>query len=214
MRRLPFRDAADYDRAAPRVAEHLAEGGLIACPTETVYGFGCALEDGALERLARLKGREAVRPFLLLVLDPEQADGLEWTGDARRLAGAFWPGPLTLALRAKRAYPRRVVGAAGTVAVRATPHPGVRAILDALGEPITSTSVNLPGEPPADDVERVVRVAEAAGAGDELWVLDGGRLPASPPSTIVDCSGTPPRVLRRGAVPTDALRGVVDGIHD
>ncbi|HEX6937897.1 MAG TPA: L-threonylcarbamoyladenylate synthase [Longimicrobiales bacterium] len=214
MLRLPFGGEADYARAAPRVARHLERGGVIAYPTETVYGFGGALEDVALERVARLKGREMVKPFLLLVLDGSQAPGLEWTADARRLADAFWPGPLTLALRATVPYPPRVVGPGGTVAVRATPHAGVRAILRAFGGPITSTSVNLPGERPASDVERVVRVAEEAGAGEELWVLDGGRLPDSPPSTIVDCSRTPPRVLRRGAISMNALRGVVDGIHE
>ncbi len=213
MRRVPFASGADYAAQAPRVAEHLGRGGLIAYPTETVYGFGCALEPGALERLARLKSRAAVSPFLLLVLDRSQAAGLEWTEEARRLAEVFWPGALTLALRAVRPFPARVTGPGGTVAVRATPHPGVRAILRALGAPITSTSVNRPGEPPAIDVEQVVRVADAAGAGDELWVLDGGRLPPSPPSTIVDCSISPPRVVRHGAITLDALRRVVDGIH-
>ncbi len=211
---VPFRMESDHAREAPRVAAHLRRGGLIAYPTETVYGLGCALEPEPLERLAALKGRDERKPFLLLVLDAAQAEGLEWTDAARRLASAFWPGPLTLALRATRSFPARVVGPGGAVAVRATAHAGVRAILAALGGPITSTSANLPGEPPADRVERVVRVIESLGAPEDLWVLDGGRLPASPPSTIVDCSGARPRVLRHGAVAMDALRDAVDEIHD
>ncbi len=212
MTRIPFVLPSDHAANAARVADHLRRGGLVAYPTETVYGFGCTLDAAALERLARLKSREGAKAFLLLVLDRSQLPGLDWTQDARRLAEAFWPGPLTLALRALRPFPARVTGAGGTVAVRATSHPGIRALLEALGEPITSTSVNLPGEPPASDVEEVVRVAAAVGAGDDLWILDGGRLPPSPPSTIVDCSISPPRILRHGAVTAEELRRVVDGI--
>src|SRR5690606_13770579 len=213
MRRVPFGRPSDYATHAPEVVDHLRHRGLIAYPTETVYGFGCTLDPAALERLAALKSRAGTKPFLLLVLDRSQAVGLDRTEDARRLAEAFWPGPLTLALRALRPFPARVTGVDGTVAVRATPHPGVRALLERLGGPITSTSVNLPGEPPATDVDQVLRVAAAVGAGDDLWILDGGPLPPSPPSTIVDCSITPPRILRHGAITLEELRRVVDGIH-
>lgn len=210
---VPFRGEEDYAREAEGVAAYLVRGGLIAYPTETVYGLGCALLGEPLGRLAALKAREPAKPFLLLVLDARQAGGLVWSDAARRLAAVFWPGPLTLALRAARAFPERVLGPGGTVAVRATPHPGIRAILGALGGPITSTSANLPGEPPAADVERVLQVIDALGARGEFRVLDGGRLPESPPSTIVDCSGTRPRILRVGAVPPDALREALDEIH-
>lgn len=212
MTRVPYLLPSDHVANAARVADHLRQGGLVAYPTETVYGFGCTLDPTALERLARLKSREGAKAFLLLVLDRSQLPGLDWTQDARRLAEAFWPGPLTLALRALRPFPARVTGAGGTVAVRATSHPGIRTLLAALGEPITSTSVNLPGEPPASDAEEVERVVAAVGAGDALWILDGGPLPPSPPSTIVDCSIAPPRILRHGAVTVEELRRVVDGI--
>lgn len=211
---VPFGDTEAHARAVPVVAEHLRRGGLIAYPTETIYGFGCALRSAALDRLAALKAREGDKPFLLLVSDREAVDGLEWNDTARRLADAFWPGPLTLVLRAERPFPDRVTGPGGTVAVRATPHRGIRALLRELGEPITSTSVNLAGETPAATVERVVQVIEALKAPKDLWVLDGGTLEVSPPSTLVDCTGTAPRILRPGAVSTDALRSVLDEIDE
>src|SRR5690606_26041937 len=112
---IPFHGPADYRRHAPRVAAHLREGGLVAYPTETVYGLGCALRSEALARLARLKRQGRARPFLLLVRTSRDAPGLEWTEHGRRLAQAFWPGPLTLVLRAAPArYPAEVTGEQGT----------------------------------------------------------------------------------------------------
>lgn len=207
---IPFRSAADRAREAPRVAAHLRAGGLIAYPTETVYGFGCALQPEALERLAELKGRGPREPFLLLVERPEEVPELLWTESALRLAAAFWPGPLTLALRAERGhFPERVLGAGGAVAVRSSPHPAVSAILMALGEPVTSTSANRAGEPPAMSAAGVVAQWQALGTPPDLWILDGGPLPPSAPSTIVDCTGPRPRLLREGAIPLTALAGVV-----
>lgn len=193
---------------AGAVAEHLRSGGIIAYPTETVYGLGCALRTEALEALARFKG---IRPFLLLIGGPEDVPGLSWTGDARRLAEAFWPGPLTLALTAERdAYQPRVVGPDGGVAVRVSPHPAIPDLLDAAGGPVTSTSANEPGRPPARDGESAAAVAAAVEAeGGDVLVLDGGRLPEAPPSTIVRCTETN-RLLREGAVSRSELERVVD----
>lgn len=212
---IPFRTPADHARESARIAEHLRRGGLLIYPTETVYGLGCALRRSALERLIAVKGRDAAKPFLLLISEPAHVPGLEWTEPARRLAAEFWPGPLTLALRATPgAYPAAVVGPAGTVAVRVSPHPAVRAIIGALGEPITSTSANIHGEMPARTVDEARRLVEHFGSPPDLWLADGGTLPASSPSTIVDCTGARPRVLREGAVPLDALRTIVDEIND
>jgi L-threonylcarbamoyladenylate synthase len=212
VRTVPFEQPGDYADAAPAVAEHLLAGGLIAYPTETVYGFGCALHQEPLIALARLKQREAGKPFLLLVLDAEQGKGLIWMREAVHLAAAFWPGPLTLVLRTEPdAYPQAVVSEAA-VAIRATPHPGVRTILRALDAPLTSTSVNQPGQPPATNVQEVTSVVGALGAPENLWVLDGGQLPPSAPSTIVDCAGDRPRLRRPGAIPLARLRAVVKEI--
>lgn len=211
---VPFTTESDRAREAGRVVRHLRSGGLILYPTETVYGLGCMLEPAALDRLAALKGREGDRPFLLLVDSPGRLERVHWTRAGRRLADAFWPGPLTIVLRAEAgAYPARVTGAGGTIAARVSPHPAVRAILAEWSAPITSTSANLGGESPVRDSDGAGRLMDALGEPPDLWLVDGGTLPASPPSTIVDATRDVPRVLRAGAIATATLRTVVGEIH-
>ena len=190
---------------------HLRAGGLIAYPTETVYGFGSLVRDDALDALSELKSRDIAKPFLLLLREASDAPPLDWTPAARKLAAAFWPGPLTLALRGHTALNPRIISDEQTVAVRATPHEAVRALLEALKEPITSTSANLPGVAPAQSAQEVIDVLNELGASGVL-VLDGGLLPPSAPSTIVDCSEDPPRVLRAGAITNEALQQVIENI--
>lgn len=212
MHVLPFRTPAEIAAALPGVVDHLRAGGVIAYPTETVYGFGCAVRPDAVARLIALKRRAEERPFLLLVAGAEQLSMLAWTPSARALAAAFWPGPLTLALAAPAgAFPPGVRSPDGTVAVRASPHSGVQALLRALGEAITSTSANAPGEAPARDAPGVEAALALLDGGDVL-VLDGGELPPSAPSTIVDASVSPPRVVRAGAVPILKLRTITGDI--
>lgn len=214
-RRVPFATAEERRRNVEDVARHLRAGCLIAYPTETVYGFGCVLRQEPLARLVRLKARDGAKPFLLLVRSAAEISGVRWSESGRRLAENFWPGPLTLALRAEpRAFPAGVVADSGTVAVRVSPHPGVAAILDAVGLPITSTSVNLPGDAPATTADGAASVIAALEGAEDILLLDAGALPPSPPSTIVDCSHEPPRLLRLGAVSPDALRRVVQVIDE
>jgi L-threonylcarbamoyladenylate synthase len=213
IRDVPFRTEPEQRAAAADVAAHLRNGGIIAYPTETVYGFGSALRPAALEKLARLKGRSDDKPFLILVRDAE-LPGVEWTPAARALASEYWPGPLTLVLRTRPgAFAHRVTGANHTVAVRATSHPGVRLLLEALGEPLTSTSANLPGQPPATTADQARTVLLNCPADADVWLLDGGPLPASPPSTIIDGTVQPPRLLRRGAIEIAQLAENADGIQ-
>lgn len=209
MDTVAFRTPADVERALPHVLDHLRANGVIAYPTETVYGVGCALRAPALERLARLKRRTAGKPFLLLVAAREEAAGLVWTDAGRRLADAFWPGPLTIALHAPAdAFPAGVRSADGTVAVRATPHAGMRRLLQAFGEPLTSSSANSPGEPAALDAAGAASALAQLGGSDVL-VLDGGALASSPPSTLIDASVVPPHVMRVGALGIEELRSVI-----
>lgn len=210
---IPFRNAADRERHIGRVVAHLRTGGLIAYPTETVYGFGSLLLPESLERLRTLKGRPEDKPFLLLIRDPDVIAGLRWNELARRLAAEFWPGPLTLAIPAADDLPATVRSQEGTVAVRASPHPGAKRLTEALGA-ITSTSANRPGEPAASSAVEVAATLGGLGVED-VWILDGGELPASDPSTIVDCSTTPPRIIRAGAVDLEAIRRVApEVVHD
>jgi L-threonylcarbamoyladenylate synthase len=214
MNTIPFQSDDEIQAALPGVVDHLRGGGVIAYPTETVYGFGCALRADALARLAALKQRTGLKPFLLLISGIEQAGMLHWTEEARTLARAFWPGPLTIALAAPdQAFPPGVRGLDGTVAVRATSHAGIQALVRALGEPITSSSANAPGRPAARTAEDAGAALAALGARAAL-VLDGGTLPPTPPSTVVDAAVSPPRVIRAGAVPVEELRRVIGEIDE
>ncbi|MBW3552482.1 MAG: L-threonylcarbamoyladenylate synthase [Gemmatimonadetes bacterium] len=191
--------------AAGRVREHLETDGIVAYPTETVYGLGCALRDAALRRLAAFKGD---RPFLLLIAAPASIEGLVWTAPALRLAELFWPGPLTLALPAREgAFPPQVVGPDGMVAVRVSPHAAVADLLAAAGGPVTSTSANRPGEPPARSGDAA---ASAAAGLERLLVLDAGELPPAMPSTIVRCGAGPVRILREGVIDREAIENAVE----
>lgn len=206
-RTLPFATGRDRDAYAPDVAQHLQRGGWIAYPTETVYGLGCALLPEPLRALAAAKRPGGHRPFLLLVPAGWRSEALRWTDGAKRLAVAFWPGPLTLALAAEPdAFPPEVTGADGTVAIRQSPHPGVRAIVEVLAAPITSTSANAPGEPPALDARAAAVVPGRFRAPCETWVLDGGQLPPGPASTLVRAVDDEVRVMREGAIRETEIR--------
>jgi len=210
-------DVRDTTRAAhtlDSVLEHVSGGGLLAYPTETVYGFGGVLTRSVIEGLVALKGRDRAKPMLLLVPDREAVSDLTWTPEAIELAEVFWPGSVTLVLSDPGArYPDGVRGPAGNVAIRVSPHLLVRELVRGLGGPILSTSANRSGEAPALDAQSALGAAVAAGAGEELWVLDGGDLDPSRPSTIIDCSGPVPVVLRQGAVPLGQVRCVLPGIR-
>ena len=209
MRQLPFATPAAVESALDEVVTHLRAGGLIAYPTETVYGFGGLVRDDALAALSALKSRDESKPFLILVRRAGDVQGVQWTPAARKLAERFWPGALSIALCVDRDMPTRILSEEGTVALRATPHEGIRRLLERLGEPITSTSANLPRSAPAtsaEDVAHVLREMER----EDVMILDGGQLPPSASSTLVDCSVDPPRVLREGAITTDALLQIVD----
>jgi len=196
------------------VVEHVHGGGLLAYPTETVYGFGGACTAESVARLGALKRREEGKLLLVVVRGPDEVAALRWTEEARELARIFWPGAVTLVLDDPAGiFPPGVRSPKGGVAVRVSPHPLVAVILERLGVPLTSTSANVPGEPPARSGAEAARAAEALGAGEEMLVLDAGTLPTSGPSTIVDCTGARPVVLREGSVPLQRLRCALPDIH-
>jgi L-threonylcarbamoyladenylate synthase len=211
-RAVPFWSPAEIDASVQESIAHLAGHGVLAYPTETVYGFGGSADQHGVDALIRLKGRPPGKPFLLLIADSDMIGrmGLHLGAAAAALAARHWPGPLTLVLPGgERRVPDRLRGPEGGVAVRWTPHVGLTRLIRAYGEPITSTSANRPGVPPALSAgEIVAQWGDAIGRG-VLRVLDGGRLDASAPSTVVDCTGRRLRVIRPGAIPADALRDSV-----
>ena len=207
---LPFTGAA-VDVTIPQAVAHLRSGGLLAYPTETVYGLGGNVSDAAVRGVATLKGREPGKPFLLIIADPKMAEdlGLLFNASARALARAFWPGPLTLALPGGPRLPELLRGPEGGIAVRHTGHGGLARLVAAFGEPITSTSANRPGRPPAPGAEAVSDEFGPEIASGQLLVLDGGVLGRVPPSTLVDCTHEEPRLVREGAIPREQLRRLV-----
>ncbi|MBV9879931.1 MAG: threonylcarbamoyl-AMP synthase [Gemmatirosa sp.] len=206
---VPFWSADEVEASLRETIAHLHARGVIAYPTETVYGFGGAVDHESVEALVRLKSRPPAKPFLLLVAGSDMLErfGLHLTPSASVLAARHWPGPLTLVLPGgERRVPRRLRGPEGGVAVRWTPHEGLTRLIRAYGDPITSTSANRPGVPPAASAAEIVAQWPEAITRNTLRVLDGGRIPPSPPSTVVDCTGRVPRVIRPGAIPAAVLR--------
>ena len=195
---------ADDELGRAEAIAVLAAGGIVAIPTDTVYGIAVSLAtpDG-IERLFHVKRRPPEKGIALLLGTADQAETVGVAGmDARRLAEAFWPGPLTLVLPRTPGANLPAVLADGlpTVGVRLPDHPCPRALALALG-PLPTTSANLSGEPDSIDVEMVIEQL-----GDRIdLVLDGGRTPGAVPSTVVDCTGASPRVLREGVLGTDRI---------
>jgi len=193
-------DAAAPDLGVIRqAAQVLRAGGLVAFPTETFYGLGAAgLDAAATRRVYTVKGRPSSMPLLLLVDSRAMvaAVALAIPPPAAALMERHWPGPLSLVLRASDLVPVEITAGTGTVGVRVSAHPVARALVRALGEPITAPSANPTGGAPpvtADDV-----LAHLDGRIE--LVLDAGPTPGGAPSTVLDVTVEPPRILRQGAV--------------
>lgn len=215
---VPFWSPAEVEASLQATIAHLHARRVLAYPTETVYGFGTAIDEASVAELVRLKSRPPGKPFLILIASSDMLArmDLRLTGYASRLAARHWPGPLTLVLPGgERRVPNRLRGPEGGIAVRWTPHTALGRLLLAYGEPITSTSANRPGVAPAMSAREIESQWGDAIARGLLRVLDGGRLIPSPPSTVVDCMGRRPRVIRPGAIPSAVLReSVPDLIGD
>ena len=212
---VPFWSPDEIELAIPGTVAHLNKRRVLAYPTETVYGFGGAVDRESVANLIALKGRPPNKPFLLIVASSDMITrlGLHLTSYASQLAARFWPGPLTLVLPGgENRVPEQLRGPEGGVAVRWTPHRGLARLVQAYGEPITSTSANRPGVPPATNAHEIVDQWSDAVTLGTLHILDGGQLKDSPPSTVVDCTGPRPRVIRPGAISSETLRQSVPDV--
>ena len=211
----PFWSLDEIEAALPSTLALLHSRKVLAYPTETVYGFGGGVDRESVANLIALKGRPPNKPFLLIVSSSDMITrlGLHLTSYASQLAARFWPGPLTLVLPGgEKRVPEQLRGPEGGIAVRWTPHRGLARLVQAYGEPITSTSANRPGVPPAVNAQEIIDQWSDAIARGALHVLDGGQLIQSAPSTVVDCTGRRPRVIRPGAISSDALRESVPDV--
>ncbi len=185
----------------------MRDGGLVAFPTETVYGLGArALDDQAVARIFAAKGRPSLHPIIAHVLGEPEARELasEWSATASRLADAFWPGPLTLVVPRAPHVPARLGGGGGSIAVRAPAHGVARALLLALGEPIAAPSAN---RYQALSPTRASHVLAGLN-GTVALVLDGGASEGGIESTVVDVRGDEIAILRPGSISRDALSRV------
>jgi len=205
------RRVADDPAGRDEAIAVLRSGGVIALPTDTVYGIAVALETpGGIEQLYAAKSRPPDKAIALLVTDVDQAAEIgELSEAARVLAGAFWPGGLTLVVprRADRPLPAALTGGPfapgeiATVGLRVPGHATPRALAAAVG-PLPTTSANRSGEPEARDADEIEAIL-----GDAVdLILDGGPSSGGLASTAVDLTGGGLRILRHGAVPEAAIR--------
>lgn len=208
-RGVPFWSPPEIEASLSGTMAHLAQGGVLAYPTETVYGFGGAIDSGSVDQLVLLKGRAPGKPFLVLISGGAMVQrlDLQLSREASTLAARFWPGPLTLVLPGgERRVPPRLRGPEGGVAVRWTSHAGLQRLISAMGDPLTSTSANRPRLPPATSAAEVLAQWGTEIAAGRLHLLDGGTLQPSAASTVVDCTTRVPRVIRPGAIAAATLR--------
>jgi L-threonylcarbamoyladenylate synthase len=186
----------------------LRQGGVVALPTETVYGLAANAEDElAVRRVFAIKGRPATHPLIVHLASPDALPA--WARhvpeEARRLASAFWPGPLTLVLPRTGRATDAVTGGQDTVALRVPDHPVARAVLSALGGGVAAPSANRFGRVSPTTAEHV-----RVDLGDEVdLILDGGPCTVGLESTIVDLSGSEPAVLRPGGLPVEEVERVL-----
>ena len=194
--------SASSNTALPRALEMLSSGGLVAFPTDTVYGVGALAFDGkAIESIYIAKDRPVEKAIPILISDALEIHkvGIDIPAVALKLAYRFWPGPLTILIPKRLDLPESVSSTA-TIAVRVPDHPIARALLRAAG-PMAVTSANISGGQSPVSAEEVYEQL----AGRIPLILDGGRTPGGVPSTLVDCTTPELKVLREGPIQLEEL---------
>lgn len=204
-RMSPVRIVPANDASIAEAADRLRRGLLVAFPTETVYGLGARVWDAeAVRRVFAAKGRPEGHPLIAHVLGEDSARTLarEWPEIASRVAGAFWPGPITVVVPKIAAVPGEVTGGLDSIAIRAPAHPVAHALLAELGDPIVAPSANRHQTLSPTTAEHV-----RASLGDaDVLVLDGGPCDRGIESTVLDVRVHPARILRPGPIGLEALR--------
>ena len=199
---------ADDGAAMPRALELLRAGEIVALPTDTVYGI---MADGynadAIEKLFIAKDRPSHKAIQLLIADAADLERVaaHVSPQARKLAETFFPGGLTLVVQARDDLPKNLRADTDTIGVRLPDAPIVREIARALGRPLAATSANRSGGANPRTAQDVLHDLD----GRIALILDGGATPDSVPSTVVDCTLEPPRVLRAGAIPLAEIEAVL-----
>ena len=201
---------AEEPGAARRAAELIRAGELVAIPTETVYGLGAdALNPEACRRIYLAKGRPSDNPLIIHIAEPEELDRYcyDIPAAAWELAARFWPGPLTMVLKARPIVPKTTTGGLDTVAVRCPEVPVTREIIRLSGVPVAAPSANLSGKPSTTTAQHVIH--DYGMDGKIAAVVDGGPCRVGLESTIVDLHEGTPRLLRPGGITPEQLREVL-----
>src|SRR5690349_20161664 len=194
-------------------AEVIANGGVIAFRTDTFYGLGAdPFNAAAVARIRELKGREDDKPILLLVSDQEKVERViaNRSEAFARAAAAFWPGPLTIIGVAVAELPAEITAGTGTVGVRLPADENVRTLVRDCGGILTATSANPSGREPARSAQEVAESFSGASSPRLDLILDGGEVTVTEPSTLLDATPAPPRVVREGAISGELIQQLFD----
>ena len=204
---LPTHTAALFQTAVERAAELLREGGLVAIPTETVYGLAAnAFNENAVTKIFQVKRRPARNPIIVHVASLEMARQCVsyWPELADKLAKSFWPGPLTLVLPRSSKISDTVTAGGETVGVRWPSHPFIQAVIRACDFPLAAPSAN-----PSNEISPTNAAHVAKGLGDRIsLIVDGGQSQVGIESTVIDLTAQPPRLLRPGMIHVESLLAV------
>ncbi len=210
---LPTHTPELFRAAVHEAAGQLRQGGLVALPTETVYGLAAnAFDSDAVHQIFEVKGRPASNPIIVHVADLDQARKCvaHWPETAAALARAFWPGPLTIVLGRSTLVPDIVTAGGSTVGVRWPSHPLIQAVILECGFPLAAPSANRSEQVSPTNAEHVWR---SLGAGVSL-IIDGGQSQVGIESTVLDLTRAHPRILRPGMIHEDSLAAVVGRLEE
>ena len=190
----------DIGKLTKEAARVLKGGGIIVYPTETVYGLGGnALDEDVVKKIYNIKGREEGKPLIVLVRNLSVAGQLADLGNYKTVLEKYWPGALTGVFNATAKFPVGVISKGGTVALRVSPHPFIQRLFEHIDFPLISTSANRSGD---KNSLSIAEAKESLGWEFDLvnGVVDLGNLPKAVPSTVVDFTTIPPKILRRGSI--------------
>jgi L-threonylcarbamoyladenylate synthase len=206
--RLEFDDSSRSKKQILKIKEILDVGGVIAYPTDTFYALGANLHnDEAVQTIYRIKKRPTSKPFIVLAHSVESLNSLvsDFTSDAEKLMEAFWPGPLTILFNVLPHLPASVSAYTGKIGVRVPGNPFTLKLLEGLNCHLTGTSANISGE---KESSSALEVDTQLGSNISA-IIQGGDSPGDKPSTIIDLTTTPWKIIREGAISKSQIESVI-----
>ena len=187
------------------VVATLSRGGVIVYPTDTFYGLGAdSYTEKAVERISSLKKRRRLKPFPVLISGPEMLEDIveDVPPSFSPISSRFWPGPLTLVLKAASGFPAGLLGPGRSIGVRLPAVPWLRELVGRLGSPMVATSANITGRGELSRPEEIIQLFD----GKVELIVDGGKTPGVRPSTVIDLTSGKPKLLRHGAISMEELQ--------